>query len=359
MNYVLGIDFGTSGVRIGAFDLEKMEIVRIGEGAYPTHYPHPGWAEQQPENWWAAFKQALNTVLSALPTREVAGLTICTTSSTVVVTNERGAALRPAILWMDARADTESRFTGTIQHPVLGFSGGSDAVEWLIPKAMWLSRHEPETYRAADRITEALDYINFRLTGRWVGSRLNATCKWNYDPLRQTYYPELFQSFGIPDILEKLPDPILPVGTPIGGVTAETAAELGFSNQPIVVQGGIDAHTAMLGAATTKPGDLLITGGTSVVHLTQSFDPPPLKGAWGPYPSALLDDHWLIEGGQVSGGSILSWLADQIFGLDADGHRQLIQESATLAPCADGLLTLDYWMGNQAARSGHGTFVIP
>jgi ribulose kinase len=347
MNYVLGIDFGTSSVRVGAFDPEKKEIVGIGESAYSTRYPHSGWAEQEPEHWWTAFKEALNAVLSALPSREIAGLTVCTTSSTVVIANERGAALRPAILWMDARADAESRFTGTIDHPVLRFSGGSDAVEWLIPKAMWLSRHEPEIYRAADRITEALDYINFRLTGRWVGSRLNATCKWNYDTIQQTYYPELFERFGIPEILEKLPDPILAVGTPIGRVTAETARELGFGNQPLVVQGGIDAHTAMLGAATTKPGDLLLTGGTSVVHLTQSFTEPKLKGAWGPYPSALLDDHWLIEGGQVSGGSILSWLVDNIFGLDAEGHHKLIQEAATLDPCADGLLTLDYWMGNR------------
>jgi ribulose kinase len=347
MSIILGIDFGTSGVRVGAFDLVRKEFVRIAEAGYPTSYPHPGWAEQQPEDWWSAFQQALNSLFSDPQCREADALTVVTTSSTVVIADEKGGPLRPAILWMDARAEAESAFTATISHPVLKFSGGSDAVEWLIPKAMWLSRHEPGTYHAADRIVEALDYINFRLTGCWVGSRLNATCKWNYNPIEERYYPELFAAFGIPEIQNKLPSPILPVGAPIGEVRVEVAAALGFTKRPLVVQGGIDAHTAMLGAGTTRPGDLLITGGTSVVHLTHSLTPPYIKGIWGPYPSALLDDHWLIEGGQVSGGSILTWLTDRIFGLDAPGHQALIQEAAKLDPCANGLLTLDYWMGNR------------
>ncbi len=347
MSLILGIDFGTSGVRAGVFDIEQKECLRIAEAGYPTSYPRPGWAEQQPETWWSALKQALNSLFADLECREIAALTVVTTSSTVVITDQKGTSLRPAILWMDARADAESAFTATIDHPVLKYSGGSDAVEWLIPKAMWLSRHEPAIYQKADRIVEALDYINFRLTGRWVGSRLNATCKWNYNPLEQRYYPELFEAFGIPEIQRKLPSTILPVGTPIDRVNARVASELGFTNRPLVVQGGIDAHTAMLGAATTRPGDLLITGGTSVVHLTHSLEAPFIKGIWGPYPSALLDDHWLIEGGQVSGGSILSWLAERIFGLDGPGHQALIQEAAKRDPCADGLLTLDYWMGNR------------
>jgi ribulose kinase len=123
--------------------------------------------------------------------------------------------------------------------------------------------------------------------------------------------------------------------------------ELGITSRPLVIQGGIDAHMAMLGAATIDPGALLITGGTSVVHLTHTLEPKFIKGIWGPYPSALLEGRWLIEGGQVSGGSILSWLAEQIFGLSSEGHYALLEEVEKLAPCSSGLLTLDYWMGNR------------
>jgi len=212
---------------------------------------------------------------------------------------------------------------------------------------MWLAKNEPEVYRQADRIVEAVDFINYRLTGEWTGSKLNATCKWNYDPEIAGFYPDLFQAFGIPDLTEKLPTRIVRVGDVIGKMLPAVAQDLGISNQPLVVEGGIDAHTAMLGSATIDPGELLITGGTSVVHLTHALEPKFIQGIWGPYPSALLEGHWLTEGGQVSGGSILSWLAERIFGLSIAGHHALIDEAGKLPPCSSGLLTLDYWMGNR------------
>jgi ribulose kinase len=347
MSFILGVDFGTGGVRVGAFDPDTLRLTDVSEEGYTTSYPHPGWAEQWPEYWWDAFIAATRKLLKKGNITEVGGITASTTASTVVVTEADGSPLRPAILWMDARADAEASFTGTIDHPVLRYSGGSDAVEWLVPKAMWLAKHEPETYRRAARIVEAVDFINFRLTGEWVGSKLNATCKWNYDPEIGGFHPSLFASFGIPGLQEKLPSRIVPVGEVIARMRPGVAEELGINSLPLVVQGGIDAHMAMLGAGTINPGALLITGGTSVVHLTHTLEPKFIKGIWGPYPSALLEGRWLIEGGQVSGGSILSWLAEQIFGLSSEGHYALLEEVDKLTPCSSGLLTLDYWMGNR------------
>ena len=343
----LGADFGTGGVRVGAFDPSTLRLTEVSEEAYTTSYSHPGWAEQWPGHWWNAFVSATRKLLRKRSITEVGGITVSTTASTVVVTEADGSPLRPAILWMDARADAEACFTGTIKHQVLRYSGGSDAVEWLVPKAMWLAKNEPETYRRAARIVEAVDFINFRLTGEWVGSKLNATCKWNYDPGIGGFHPSLFASFGIPDLQEKLPSRIVPVGKAIGTMRPEVAEELGITSHPLVIQGGIDAHMAMLGAGTIDPGELLIIGGTSVVHLTHTLEPKFIKGIWGPYPSALLEDRWLIEGGQVSSGSILGWLAEHIFGLSSEGHHELIREVEKLSPCSSSLLTLDYWMGNR------------
>ena len=347
MSFILGVDFGTGGVRVGAFDLSALRLTDVSDEAYTTSYPHPGWAEQWPGYWWDAFVAATRKLLRKRSITEVGCITVSTTASTMVVTEADGAPLRPAILWMDARADAEACFTGTIDHPVLRYSGGSDAVEWLVPKAMWVAKYQPETYRRAARIVEAVDFINFRLTGEWVGSKLNATCKWNYDPGIKGFHPSLFASFGIPDLQEKLPTRIIPVGEAIARMRPEVAEGLGITSRPLVIQGGIDAHMAMLGAATIDPGELLITGGTSVVHLTHTLEPKFIKGIWGPYPSALLEGRWLIEGGQVSGGSILSWMAEHIFGLSTEGHNGLIREVEKLPPCSSGLLTLDYWMGNR------------
>jgi ribulose kinase len=347
LSYLIGVDFGTSGVRVGAFNPDTLRLDELVDEAYPTEHPHPGWAEQHPEDWWNSFRVAIRKLLNKVGTTDISAITVATTSSTVVVASEEGKPLRPAILWMDARADAESRFTGTIDHPVMRYSGGSDAVEWLVPKAIWLANHEPEIYRQADRIVEAVDFINFRLTHEWTGSKLNATCKWNYDPEIAGFHPDLFEAFGVGDLMTKLPDRILPVGSIIGTLLPAVASDLGITSRPLIVQGGIDAHTAMLGSASIEPGRLLIQGGTSVVHLTQTLTPKYARGIWGPYPSALLDGYWLIEGGQVSGGSILSWLAEKIFELAPAGHDALIQEAMRVPPCSSGLLTLDYWMGNR------------
>ena len=161
MSLLLGIDFGTSGVRLSAYDTDQGRFVGTTEAPYRTVHPHPGWAEQSPEDWWQGFLTAGRELIRALPHRRVLALGVATTASTVVAARMDGTPLRPALLWMDARAEAEARFTGTITHPVLRFSGGADAVEWLVPKAMWLRRHEPAVYHAAERIVEAIDFINF------------------------------------------------------------------------------------------------------------------------------------------------------------------------------------------------------
>ena len=115
----------------------------------------------------------------------------------------------------------------------------------------------------------------------------------------------------------------------------------------MVAQGGIDAHIGMLGADTVEPGELLMIGGTSVVHLFHLHAERPMPGFWGPYPHALIDGLWMVEGGQVSAGSVLSWLSRQIFGLDEAGTQALIAEAGRRPAGRDGLLTLDYFMGNR------------
>jgi hypothetical protein len=103
----------------------------------------------------------------------------------------------------------------------------------------------------------------------------------------------------------------------------------------------------MLGAGTLKPGEMLMIGGTSVVQLFQLDRERPMDGFWGPYPDALVDDYWLVEAGQVSAGSVLSWFASQLFGLDADGRAALYERAGRIPVGGTGLITLDYFMGNR------------
>ncbi len=347
MALLLGLDFGTGGVRVGVFDLAARRMLGEREEAYATVYPRPGWAEQFPADWWQALGRATGGLMQELGKPEIAAVSVATTASTVVACGRNGAPLRPALLWMDCRAAAEAERSASSVNPVMRYVGGSNAAEWLISKAMWLKVHEPAVYAAADIICECIDYVNFLLTGRWVGSRMNATCKWNYDSVAGRFPEGLYEELGVPGLAAKLPQEIHAVGAPIGQVSAGAAAHLGLSNRPLLVQGGIDAHIGMLGADTLKPGDMLMIGGTSVVQLFQLDCERPMPGFWGPYPNALVDDYWLVEAGQVSAGSVLSWFASQLFELDAEGRAALYERAAKIPVGGTGLITLDYFMGNR------------
>jgi ribulose kinase len=347
MALVLGLDFGTGGVRAGVFDLDAGRVVGEREAPYDTRYPQPGWAEQSPLDWWTAVGKACRALMRDLGSPTIAGVCAATTASTVVACRVDGTPLRPALLWMDCRAAAEADRTGRVDHPVLAYSGGGDAAEWLVPKAMWLAAREPDVWAETDVVCECLDWVNHRLTGRWVASRMNATCKWNYDSVQRTFPEDLYATFGVPDLARRLPAEVFAVGAPIGPLTAEAAAHLGIGGRPTVAQGGIDAHIGMVGADTMAPGELLMIGGTSTVHLFQLPSGTPVGGFWGPYPHALVDDHWLVEAGQVSAGSVLSWFSGTLFGLDADGLAGLWREAEALPVGGAGLLTLDYFMGNR------------
>ncbi len=347
MAHILSFDFGTGGVRAGVYDTEQRRMLGQSDAAYATHYPRAGWAEQSPEDWRTALRAAGRDVLRKTERTTLDAVCCATTASTVAVCKRDGTPLSPALLWMDCRAQAESDRTTTLEHPVMRFCGGSDAVEWLVPKSMWLKRNQPDVWAKAEIVCEALDYVNFDLTGEWVGSRMNAACKWNYDSESHRFVPEIYEALGIPDLIDRLPQRIVPVGGIIGRMRPDMAADLELENCPVVAQGGIDAHIGILGADTVEPGGMLFIGGTSIVQLVQLAEKGDVSGFWGPYPNALTDDRWLVECGQVAAGSMLNWLAGEMFGLDGDGHAALISKVAAKPDHSHGLLALDYMMGNR------------
>ncbi|MGA0540567.1 FGGY-family carbohydrate kinase [Neotabrizicola sp. VNH66] len=348
MTAVLTLDLGTNGARAGVFDLDRRVLTGKAEAGYPTRHLPPNRAEQDPEDWWRALGQAVRQALVEAGQPEIAAITVAAFSSTVVVAERDGQPLAPAILWMDARAAEEARHSETVQHPVLDYCGGSNAVEWLVPKAMWLARHDPALWARVDVICEALDFINFRLTGDWAGSVMNATCKWNWDSRSRAFHPDLYTAFGVPELAGRLPQRIVDIGAVIGPLLPQVAADWGITGAPLVVQGGIDAHMGAFGADCIAPGSMLLIGGTSNVHITQvPDDGAAITGVWGPYPHALTHGLRMIEGGQVSAGSILKWLSQDIFGIANADLPALLAAAGAIEPAETRLLALDFWMGNR------------
>ncbi|MEV5893310.1 FGGY-family carbohydrate kinase [Nonomuraea fuscirosea] len=342
----LALDLGTEGARAAVYGVDGT-LMGAGADRYPTRFPRPGWAEQDPDDWWRAGSHAVRQALAEAGGPSIDGIAVATTASTVAVLDDRGRPLRPALLWMDGRAGAESELTAETGHPVLRYSGGRDAVEWLVPKAMWLARHEPATYRAAARVVEAVDYLVWRLTGRWAGSRMNAVCKSNYDPRGAGHPHDLYEALGIGDLANKLPDEIVPVGDPVGPIGARARAELGITGPATVVSGGIDAHLSLLAVGGGHEGQVSIVCGTSNAFVTEIAEPVFPATVWGPYPDALRTGRWLVEGGQVSAGSVLAWTGEGLIGRPRAEIGGLIKAAAQLPPVEHGLIVLDYFMGNR------------
>lgn len=349
---VLGVDFGTQGVRVAVFE-PTGRLVKMAFAGYSTYYPSPGRAEQQAGEWWEAFKGALSACLAETGAGRVKGMAVCATSSTVLPVLQDGTPLRPAILWMDARATEQAEKINRTGHAVLKYSGGQDSVEWMLPKTLWIKDCEPHIYNRAYRILEKLDWINFRLTGRYVSSQCTATCKWNFADVAGGWSDEFMTEIALNDFRDKIPVEVIPVGKPVGNITPEAAVELGLPEDLPVFQGGIDAHMGLLGLGVVDPGQMGVIMGTSFVHLALTEKPVFHPGLWGPYPGALIEGLWLLEGGQVSCGSLTRWFKEQLAGELAFTHpgeepyQVLAGEAAGIPPGSEGLIVLDTWQGNR------------
>ncbi len=347
--YLLGVDFGTESVRAGLVDAQGRVVASAAEG-YPTYFPRPAWAEQEPADWWRAGVAAIRACLaqSGVASQQVVGICLDATSATVMAVDGNAQPLRRAILWMDTRAAEEVELIAGTGHPVLKYAGGQADAEWMLPKALWLKRHEPRIYDQADKIVENIDWLTHRLTGEWTLSMCNTTEVWNYVPPLGGWSADFLTAIGLGDILEKWPEPVLYMGDLAGRLLPDVAAELGLPAGIPVAEGGVDSHIGMIGVNALRPGQLGMTAGSSTVHLTLSREPLFIPGIWGPYAESIVRGLWLLEGGQVSTGSIVRWYQQQFFPDAGEGlYRRLDEEAARIPPGSDGLVLLDYWQGNR------------
>src|SRR5262245_58812405 len=310
--YVIGIDGGTESLRAAVFDLQGRPRA-FASSAYDTKFPQPSWAEQNPDDWWRAIGIAVRQAVQEAKIRpaEVAALAVDTTCCSVVALDAAGKPLRPALIWMDVRSGDMAAEVAASGDPALEVnSAGAGPVSGggMVPKALWLRRHEPAMFDRAARVCEFQDYINYHLTGRVVASICNASVRWHYRSRRGGYQPGLLRRLGLEALLEKWPREVLPLGEVIGGLTAIAAEHLGLPKGLPVAQGGADAFIAMIGLGVVRPGRLALITGSSHVQLGVSDKPLHGKGVWGTYPDAVIPDRYIVEGGQTSTGSIVNWL---------------------------------------------------
>ncbi len=353
-NFVIGVDGGTESIRAGVFDKIGTPLAHSSTN-YQTNFPYPGWAEQDPRDWWKGLAVSVRKAVqeSGISAEEVSALTVDTTCCSVVALDESGDPLRPALIWMDVRSDKQALQVAECEDPALLVNGngkGPVSAEWMIPKALWLKQNEVEIFCKAVTICEYQDYLNFHLTGRLVSSINNVSTRWHFDfsedkvGSRKGVPNSLLEKLELNDLAEKWPLEVIRLGEVIGELTSEAAEHLGLPVGIPVVQGGADAQIGMIGLGVVKPGSLALITGSSHLQLGLSEKPFHGEGIWGTYADALIPGLYTVEGGQTSTGSVINWLKN-LFG--ENDYSSLNRDAQDIPPGSEGLIVQDHFQGNR------------
>ncbi len=350
--YLLGVDGGTEGLRAGIFDVLGTPLA-YASTSYPTQFPAPSWAEQDPNDWWDALGKSVRKAISdsEISVDQIAAMAVDTTCCSVVALDDSGNPVRPALIWMDVRsAEQAEQMVATGDDALRINSNGSGPVsaEWMIPKALWIKQNEPKNFDRAVTICEYQDYINLHLTGRLGASINNVSTRWHCDYSREGVPKSLLEKLDLVELAEKWPQDVFRLGELVGRLTPRAAGHLGLTPDLPVVQGGADAQIGMIGLGVVKPGNLALITGSSHLHLGLSEKPFHGTGIWGTYADALLPGLHTVEGGQTSTGSVINWLKN-LFG-ESD-YEALNQDASKLPPGSENLIVQEHFQGNRTPHT--------
>jgi xylulokinase len=337
---LLGIDLGTTRVKVGFVTSDGALL-----GAARTRYrldidPRTGRAEQDPEQWWLGLRRALGELIAMTSDAagSVMGIAVAGHGPTLTTVDEVGRPIRPAITWLDTRAGAEAEVLAA----AAGLHGWALGV---LPAALWLERHEPESARRAWWYLNSWDAVALRLTGRARSSIM---------PGQAVVSAAALASADVP---EGRIAPTVQVGTVVGGLTPVVARELGLATGIPVVAGMVDSLATFHGARMMAKGDAIDVGGSAGgfgvywdrrVDAAGSFSSPAPFGAL-----------WSVGGAMAATGAALDWLWNDVLG-GGTSAEQLIQEAAAVPVGADGLVFLPYLAGERSPlwdRTARGAFV--
>ena len=357
VGYVLGIDLGTGGARVGIFNLKGIPVVFHSEKVL-LHTPASGRAEQNANECWQAICRASRKAIatSNIEPSSIRGMSLDTTCCTVLLSGDDMEPLQNAIMWMDVRASEQAKRICQSGHDALKYNGyGMVSAECLPAKALWIKENEPELWNKATRFYECTDWLIYKLTGQYTASLNCASARWYYNAEEGGYPIDFYEKIGLEDLVQKLPSRVLPMGEFVGGLTSQAAKELGLKEGTPVGEGGADAFVGVIGLNAVQPGKLALITGSSHLHVAQVTNEIHNKGIWGSYPDCIVNGLQMVEGGQTSTGSIIEWFVNNLCGTTKEQainqgksvYDILNEEAEKLPVGADGLVALDFFQGNR------------
>ena len=343
----LGLDLGTSALKAGLFD-GTGHLLALARRSYPLYTPQPGWAEQEPEDWWTAVRAAVAELLerAAVDRARIAAVGLSGQAPGHVLVDADGAPLGRAIIWSDRRAAAEAKWLAerVTREQALAWTAYPLLADSALPPArlLWLKAHRLADWARCVHVLQPKDFIARRLTGRAVTDNRSAFTLVNLETGR--YDPDYFAFLGIP--LAKMP-PALEPHAVVGGIVAEAAMRTGLLAGTPVVCGTIDAWCDIIGCGGVAPGRAVDAAGTSEV--VALITDRPVEGE-GVFASPLVGDLYFTGGPTQAGGDALHWLARGFYP-EMDGESdfdRLEADASNVEPGAGGLIFLPYLSGERA-----------
>ena len=327
---ILAIDVGTQSVRALVFDPAGALVAAARIPIQPYVSPRPGWAEQDPELHWRTLGDACRQVLADPAVRRdaIAGIAITTQRSTVVVTDEGGRPLRPAIVWLDQRRTDGLPFVGGATGLAFRALGLRDTVAGFMAdcEANWLRANEPETWQAIRHYLGLSGFLLYRLTGRFVDSAASQVGFLPFDFKRQTWAPEGdWKWFAAPVDPSWLPE-LIPSTARLGELTAVAAEATGLLPGLPIIAAAADKACEVLGSgALTLDTASLSYGTTATVNTTTPRYIEPIRFL-PPFPAAIPGE-WTMEIQIYRGYWMVEWFKREF------GHREVaIADAGGLEP---------------------------
>jgi xylulokinase len=317
--YVIGCDVGSQGTNAALYSAEGT----LHASAYEPHdlsFPRPTWAEQDPEQWIRAVEKTVRTLVREVSDpASIKGLSFGSQLDGLVACDDGGTAVRPAMIWMDRRAEAQARKLAEEVSPedFYRLSGANLDSSHAVFKAMWIRDEEPEAFARASRFMPPGSYVLDRVTGNCAVDYSNASSLALLDPRSRTWSSELLRVTGIGR--EQLP--ALGAATDVAGTVSRAFADAsGLSSDTVVAIGCGDEMAATLGAGVVDPGEVCDVVGTAEPVCAVSSSPmtdPTMVVECHPHADP---DSWLLENpGFVSGGN-LRWWRDHFAPLERDAE---------------------------------------
>lgn len=345
MSYLIGIDISTTATKALVMDTKGSVIATVAT-EYPFDTPRPLWSEQDPQLWWDGTVQSIRNALhkAQIDPAEVVAVGLTGQMHGLVLLDNAGNVLRPAILWNDQRTANEcDEIRDKLGRAALIQETGNDALTgFTAPKVVWVRNHEPEIYQKVRHILLPKDYVRYRLTGSFAMDKADGAGTILFDLRKRNWSGKMLDALQIPS--EWMP-PTFEGPEITGQISAEAAKATGLRPGIPVMAGGGDQAAQAVGVGAVREGIVALTLGTSGVvfaSVNKPFIEPDgrLHAFCHSVPGA-----WHLMGVMLSAAGSLRWYRDTV--APGTDFEELVSRATAIPAGSEGLYFLPYLTGER------------